>query len=549
MKTRLLLFMMLIFSFGNAQININEGFESGTLPSGWFLLGNGGSVSSTTPISGTHSVRFAASGSGTGVKDLLTADYTSTGNAINISFFSNEEGAAFVTYEVLYKINNSTPVTVGFQTRASSAVPQNNTYTIPVGTIPAGNLVDVTIRVYVMSGSASMLVDNVVITQAALAAAVPTISTPFVSSITTSSAIFNYTLNANNAATTSIIRYGIDASALNLQVTGHSATGGTNVSGSTPITGLLPNTQYFFSIEATNSEGTTFGSGSFQTLAAPQLIANYTFDNTLNDVNGTNAFASQPGMTYGTDRLNIANKALFINGTGTTVSLTNLPVGNSSRTFSFWIKPTQFNGANRIFSYGSPSETAAYGASFDATSVYNFIWENDVIYLQSTSLNVWKHIVCTFEQSTNTASLYIDGVLRASNVFSLSTTNNGILYLGSLFGETGSRYIGYVDDLQIYNYALSNAEVTNLYTNNTLSSSDFTENNIEVSLYPNPANDILNIEMTSDVKSIEIYNIQGQKVLSSNQKQINVSNLASGIYMIRIQDVDNAIATKKIVKQ
>ena len=55
--------------------------------------------------------------------------------------------------------------------------------------------------------------------------------------------------------------------------------------------------------------------------------------------------------------------------------------------------------------------------------------------------------------------------------------------------------------------------------------------------------------MTSDVKSIEIYNIQGQKVLSLNQKQINVSNLASGIYMIRIQDVDNAIATKKIVKQ
>ena len=542
--------MMLIFSFGNAQININEGFESGTLPSGWFLLGNGGSVSSTTPISGTHSVRFAASGSGTGVKDLLTADYTSTGNAINISFFSNEEGAAFVTYEVLYKINNSTPVTVGFQTRASSAVPQNNTYTIPVGTIPAGNLVDVTIRVYVMSGSASMLVDNVVITQAALAAAVPTISTPFVSSITTSSAIFNYTLNANNAATTSIIRYGIDASALNLQVTGHSATGGTNVSGSTPITGLLPNTQYFFSIEATNSEGTTFGSGSFQTLAAPQLIANYTFDNTLNDVNGTNAFASQPGMTYGTDRLNIANKALFINGTGTTVSLANLPVGNSSRTFSLWIKPTQFNGANRILSYGMPTTNLAYGISFDANKIYNFNWESNVFFTQTPVLNVWKHIVCTYEQTTSTVSIYINGISVASiPYFSMNTANNGILYLGSLFGETGSTYIGYVDDLQIYNYALSNAEVTNLYTNNTLSSSDFTENNIEVSLYPNPANDILNIEMTSDVKSIEIYNIQGQKVLSLNQKQINVSNLASGIYMIRIQDVDNAIATKKIVKQ
>lgn len=540
--------MMLIFSFGNAQININEGFESGTLPLGWFLLGNGGSVSSTTPISGTQSVRFDMSIAG--AKDLLTADYTSTGNAINISFLSKEDGSAFdfVVYEVLYKINNTSNVSLGFQSRATSAVTQNNTYTIPAGTIPAGSLVDIAIRVSLMSsGSAIVFVDDVVITQAAPVAAVPTISTSFVSSITTSSAIFNYTLNANNAATTSIIRYGIDASALNLQVTGHSATGGTNVSGSTPITGLLPNTQYFFSIEATNSEGTTFAIGSFQTLASPQLLANYTFDNILSDVNGVNPFATQTGMFYGTDRAGTANKALHIS-TGTTVSLANLPVGNSSRTFSLWIKPTQFNGANRILSYGMPTTNLAYGISFDANKIYNFNWESNVFFTQTPVLNVWKHIVCTYEQTTSTVSIYINGISVASiPYFSMNTANNGILYLGSLFGETGSTYIGYVDDLQIYNYALSQAEVTSLYTNNTLSSSDFSQNNLEVALYPNPVRDILNIEIENDIQSIEIYNIQGQKVVSSNQKQINVSDLAAGMYMVRIKDTDNKIATKKVV--
>ena len=69
------------------------------------------------------------------------------------------------------------------------------------------------------------------------------------------------------------------------------------------------------------------------------------------------------------------------------------------------------------------------------------------------------------------------------------------------------------------------------------------------SLYPNPTNDVLNIETDLDLKSIEIYNIQGQKVKSANQKQVNVSDLASGMYMIKIQDTDNAIATKKFVKQ
>ena len=81
----------------------------------------------------------------------------------------------------------------------------------------------------------------------------------------------------------------------------------------------------------------------------------------------------------------------------------------------------------------------------------------------------------------------------------------------------------------------------------TLSTSDFSQNNLDVVLYPNPVNDLLNIETPLELQSVEIYNIQCQKVLSSNQKQINVSDLAAGMYMVRIQDTDNNIATKKIV--
>lgn len=66
-------------------------------------------------------------------------------------------------------------------------------------------------------------------------------------------------------------------------------------------------------------------------------------------------------------------------------------------------------------------------------------------------------------------------------------------------------------------------------------------------LFPNPVNDLLNIETTVELQSVEIYNIQGEKILSSNQKQINVSDLAAGIYIVRIQDIENNIATKKII--
>jgi hypothetical protein len=49
-------------------------------------------------------------------------------------------------------------------------------------------------------------------------------------------------------------------------------------------------------------------------------------------------------------------------------------------------------------------------------------------------------------------------------------------------------------------------------------------------------------------KSVEIYSLQGQKVLSSNQKQVYVSTLSKGIYMMRVEDEDGAVATQKLVK-
>ena len=53
--------------------------------------------------------------------------------------------------------------------------------------------------------------------------------------------------------------------------------------------------------------------------------------------------------------------------------------------------------------------------------------------------------------------------------------------------------------------------------------------------------------MENEVKSIEIYSLLGQKVLTSNSKNINVSNLSKGIYMVRIEDENNAVATQKLI--
>ena len=59
---------------------------------------------------------------------------------------------------------------------------------------------------------------------------------------------------------------------------------------------------------------------------------------------------------------------------------------------------------------------------------------------------------------------------------------------------------------------------------------DFKSNCI---IYPTISEDIVFIETTEEIKSVDVINIQGQKVISEgNVNSINVSSLPSGLYMV-----------------
>lgn len=70
----------------------------------------------------------------------------------------------------------------------------------------------------------------------------------------------------------------------------------------------------------------------------------------------------------------------------------------------------------------------------------------------------------------------------------------------------------------------------------TLSVDTFENNALAV--YPNPAQDILNIDYKSVLTSVKIYNIVGQEVLSKNtgasQLQLDLSEFTSGIYVVKL---------------
>jgi xyloglucan-specific exo-beta-1,4-glucanase len=71
-------------------------------------------------------------------------------------------------------------------------------------------------------------------------------------------------------------------------------------------------------------------------------------------------------------------------------------------------------------------------------------------------------------------------------------------------------------------------------------------------IYPNPTTGIFSIQSNnqSAIQSIEIFNNLGQQVLNfKNQATIDISNLSSGIYYVKIKDGIGNSSTQKIIKQ
>ena len=76
------------------------------------------------------------------------------------------------------------------------------------------------------------------------------------------------------------------------------------------------------------------------------------------------------------------------------------------------------------------------------------------------------------------------------------------------------------------------------------------ENEMEaISVYPNPTRDVIFVGANNDlsVQRVEVFDLTGQMVISSTKVEIQVSDLESGIYFVRIT-ADDRIVTQRIVK-
>jgi len=89
------------------------------------------------------------------------------------------------------------------------------------------------------------------------------------------------------------------------------------------------------------------------------------------------------------------------------------------------------------------------------------------------------------------------------------------------------------------------------FGSSALSVNDFQSITSEITLYPNPAFNIINIRSEGlNIKSIKIYDVLGKRVAISKQTaSIDISQLKSGMYIVKIESLNNKSITKRFVKQ
>ena len=330
------------------------------------------------------------------------------------------------------------------------------------------------------------------------------------------------------------------------------------------------------------------------------LVGWWPFNGNANDESGNNNNGTVNGATLTSDRFGNANKAYSFDGVNDFIDCGLVPnLGNYPQflTQSAWILATsdQSNyckmpviskrntgsnswatlGAGGNGTIGVPWNNQAYffvNAPNYGNGITNALFSNNV-----TNNNSWHMI--TGVKNGNKYKLYFDNVLQDSiidNYSPLGSTDNMLFGHESIWGFTCEQwYNGKLDDIGIWNRALTQQEITDLYNanicyqtitvtdtliinTNTVSFNPITYQNT-IKIFPNPTSDHITINYgnfaTLNGYQLKIINSLGQQMFQTaiNQQSsyINLSNwTGNGIYFVQIIDPQgNIIDIRKIVLQ
>lgn len=210
------------------------------------------------------------------------------------------------------------------------------------------------------------------------------------------------------------------------------------------------------------------------------------------NVKDSSAFSNN-GINYGAisapDRFGIPNKAMYFNGKSR-IEIPDSPSLNliNSKSISCWVNvpsnvtqnwyPTLVNKPEPLYSATYNLQLNDYfGYSTDLKYKFDFYFASGTTHYQVTSKQLytnlndrWLHIVSTYDTISGYSKLYLNGIISDSLYIgkTIANSSNWPVFIGSGYqSESSTNYKncfnGYMDDVLLYNRALTPAEIYNIY--------------------------------------------------------------------------------------
>ncbi len=305
----------------------------------------------------------------------------------------------------------------------------------------------------------------------------------------------------------------------------------------------------------TSTEVLQVFNGTSCTIPTSGLVGQFPFTGNANDISGNGNNGTNNGATLTTDRFGNSNSAYLFNGISSFISIPNVAqTGNSARSIFCWVKFSSTN-PNCVVATGN---TLANGNSFNLVVGYitnlGVMGTNNDFYPANNATindNVWHFIGTTFD-GAGSLKTYVDGNLDNSGTFTFNTAGQ-INYIGKSNDLASENYFnGIIDDVLLYNRALTTTEVSEVFCNSVITGINTQiADKSHILIYPNPASNYFNIQ-GNELNEIKIYDINGKLVFSNklnnaSSASVDCSNVEQGFYFICITDSKSNITNKKLI--